>query len=90
MAIAIGSLLAGCATEQPLSTDLVKDGADAIRRFKNECVADWNTRALQSSLWQADLQERKWRLHLGPGFCPAEEGWVNAVDGKTACMVCVS
>ena len=90
LTIVLGGLLAGCAIEQPLSTDLVKDSADAIQRVKKECVADWNTRALQSPYWRADLQEREWKVKLGYGFCPEEEGRVSAADGATVCMVCVS
>jgi hypothetical protein len=90
LAIVLAGLLAGCAIEQPLSTDLVRDGADAIQRVKNECVAEGDTRALQSSLWRANLQKGKWMVQLGYGFCTDVQGSVRAADGETGCMVCVS
>ena len=82
-------LLPACASERPLTTDLVKDSGTAITRAKNECVAEWNIRVRQSAGWHAELRGRKWEVWLGRRACPTSGATVSAIDGTTNCTVCV-
>jgi hypothetical protein len=89
----MGILLAACAVEQPLTSDLVKDRAAAIQRYANECVGispEHRERMLKKVGWHTVFSKGKWHVWLGNYGCPFEEGEVQAADGKTACMVCVS
>jgi hypothetical protein len=92
VALALAEVLTACASEQPQSTDLVKDGPSAIERVKKECVENADTNAHQSLGWRTELKRGQWHVWLGGrrDECHLVEGYVRAADGDTACTVCMS
>jgi hypothetical protein len=83
-------LLAACASQQPLTTDLVKDADSAIALGKKECVPDWLVGARQSKDWHARLHYGTWEVWQGDRNCPNTGAQVSSADGKTNCTVCVT
>jgi hypothetical protein len=84
-------LLAGCVTERPLDTDLVKDAAAAIQLGKQACVANWDVRDRESDDWHAEFHGGQWDVWQGDQTCHMFGSKISAANGKSdgSCMVCV-
>jgi hypothetical protein len=95
--LTLGGLLAGCVAsaplEAPLSTDLVKDEATAIRLGQEACVnVQYLERAQKEGGWHAELHKGIWRTWQKTGVCESFGTSISAATGQSdgSCTICVS